>query len=161
MIIFYILFKLQMPDKKICKVAFVFLFTYSKMQSFLTDISLLIVFLFEKHNRLSISPYCVSQKRIKTAFKTFNKIYLKKLWSLIFQRLFNNDLRWQNICREINYFCVNLLASYLVLHTLSLRSEDSIISWNFQQIYTVIKDGNWCQSLLNFPDLNPSFDDIK
>ena len=141
--------------------AFVFLFTYSKMQSFLTDISLLIVFLFEKHNRLSTSPYCVSQKRIKTAFKTFKKIYLKKLWSLIFQRLFNNDLRWQNICREINYFCVNLLASYLVLHTLSLRSEDSIISWNFQQIYTVIKDGNWCQSLLNFPDLNPSFDDIK
>ena len=52
LIIIYILFKLQMPDKKICKEAFVFLLTYSKMQSSLTDISLLIVSLLEKHNRL-------------------------------------------------------------------------------------------------------------
>ena len=63
LIIIYILFKLQMPDKKICKVAFVFLFTYSKMQSFLTDISLLIVSLFEKHNRLfSYSILCFATK---------------------------------------------------------------------------------------------------
>ena len=61
-----------MPDKKNCKMAFVFLFTYSKMQRFLTGISLLIVSLFEKHN--SVIQYFISQKRIKTAFKVFNKI---------------------------------------------------------------------------------------
>ena len=72
LIIIYPLFKLQMPDKKNCKMAFVFLFTYSKMQRFLTGISLLIVSLFEKHN--SVIQYFISQKRIKTAFKVFNKI---------------------------------------------------------------------------------------
>ena len=31
-------------DANFCKLDFVFLFTYSKMQSFLTDVSLLVVF---------------------------------------------------------------------------------------------------------------------
>ena len=34
------------------------------------------------------------------------------------------------------------------------------MSWNFQKIHPVIKDDNWCQSWLHFPDLNPNFDDI-
>ena len=54
---------------------FVFLFTYSKMQSFLTDIDLglLIVSLFEKHIGHSVIPYCVSQQRSKAAFKVVNE----------------------------------------------------------------------------------------
>ena len=40
LIIIYILFKFQMPDEKIWKLAFIFIFTYSKNQGFLTDISL-------------------------------------------------------------------------------------------------------------------------
>ena len=55
-----------MPDKKICKLAFVFLYKYSKIQGFLTDISLLTVSLFEKDNRYSVIPYCISQPKIKT-----------------------------------------------------------------------------------------------
>ena len=48
----YTLFKLQMPDKKTLESGFcLFYSTYYKMQ-FLTGISLLIVSLFEKHNRL-------------------------------------------------------------------------------------------------------------
>ena len=47
-------FKYQIQKKKkICKLSFVFLFIYFKMQDFLTDISSLIVFLFAKQtNRL-------------------------------------------------------------------------------------------------------------
>ena len=42
---------------------------YFKMQDFLMDISLLIVFLFEKQiNRLFIFPYCVSQREINNCF---------------------------------------------------------------------------------------------
>ena len=45
------------------------------MQSFLIDIDLglLIVSLFEKHIDYSVIPYCVSQQRIKAAFKVFNE----------------------------------------------------------------------------------------
>ena len=41
-----------------------------------------------------------------------------------------------------------------------LRPEGSPMSWNFQQIYPIIKDDNWCQSWLDFSDLNPNSDDI-
>ena len=34
--------------------------------------------------------------------------------------------------------------------------NSSPISWNFHQIPPVIKDDNWCQALLSFPDLNPN-----
>ena len=49
----YICIYMYTRSKKICKLCFVFLFTYFKMQCFLTDISLLMVSLFEKQiNRL-------------------------------------------------------------------------------------------------------------
>ena len=41
------------------------------------------------------------------------------------------------------------------LHTPLLKFEDPLMSWNVQQIYPVIKDDNWCQSWLDFLDLNP------
>ena len=52
--------------KKICKLSFVFLFTYFKMQDFLTDVSLFIVCMFEKQIDYSVFPYCVSQQKINT-----------------------------------------------------------------------------------------------
>ena len=35
-----------------------------------------------------------------------------------------------------------------------LRSDGPPMSWNFYQIHYVIKDDNWCQSCLDFPDLS-------
>ena len=62
LIIIYILFKFQMLDKKDLRIGFC-LFTYSKVQGFLTDIRLLKVFLFETHNRLfSYSILCFTTK---------------------------------------------------------------------------------------------------
>ena len=62
LIIIYILFKFQMLDKKDLRIGFC-LFTYSKMQGFLTDIRLLKIFLFETHNRLfSYSILCFTTK---------------------------------------------------------------------------------------------------
>ena len=46
------------------------------------------------------------------------------------------------------------------LHTPLLRSEGPLVLWNFEQINSIIKDDNWCQSWLDFSDLNPNFDDI-
>ena len=52
LILIYILFKLQIPDKKkSAKWLFSFFFTYLKIR-ILTGVSLLIIYLFEKHNRL-------------------------------------------------------------------------------------------------------------
>ena len=52
-----------MPDKKTCKVAFVFFLHILKCNPCLRNIIY-----------YSVIPYCVSQQRIKTAFKVFNKI---------------------------------------------------------------------------------------
>ena len=86
-----------------------------------------------------------------------NKISRERL---ILQRFFNNDLRWQNIYWEANYFCVNLLATYLVLAHSFTKIWRSFMSLNFKQIHPVIKDDHWCLSWIHFPDLNPNFDDI-
>ena len=48
----------------------------------------------------------------------------------------------------------------LCLHAPSLRSEGPPLSWNFQQIYPVIKNDNYCQAWFRFPELNHNFDDL-
>ena len=65
-------FRYQMQKK--CKLSFAFLFTYFKMQGFLTDITLLIVSLFEKQTDYSFVPYYISQQGIKQLLLKFNKV---------------------------------------------------------------------------------------
>ena len=66
-------------------------------------------------------------------------------------------------CCEAKYFCVNLLDPYLVFFysfTTILRTP---MSWIFNaaiNFHPVFKDDNWCQSWLEFPDLNSDFDNI-
>ena len=60
--------------QKKCKLSFAFLFTYFKMQGFLTDITLLIVSLFEKQTDYSFVPYHISQQGIKQLLLKFNKV---------------------------------------------------------------------------------------
>ena len=62
---------------------------------------------------LSFSMPGETEKIAGLWFARGGSVPMLTLW-LIFQRLFNNDWRWQNICREANYLCVSLLASYLV-----------------------------------------------
>ena len=63
LIIIYILFKLQMPDKKNLQSGFCLFLQILKCNPCLRNIIY-----------YSVIPYCVSQQRIKTAFKAFNKI---------------------------------------------------------------------------------------
>ena len=62
--------------------------------------------------------------------------------------------------RQQNFSVQVFLLHNLCLHTPLLRSEGLPMSWNFQQTHPVIKYDNWCQSSLDFPDLNPNSDDI-
>ena len=137
-------FRYQM--QKNCKLSFAFLFTYFKMQGFLTDITLLIVSLFEKQTDYSVVPYYVSPIM-------FNKIDLKKLLTLAFHRFLKNNLRWQNICEKANSSVQIFLRHNLSLYTPLLRSEGPPLTQNFQQIHPVIKYDNWCPSYLLFKSL--------